>query len=349
MKVAVDARLIGGTSTGDSTYWTCFLQAILENYSDVELICISNQEKPKSVPFLENIPWIVAPARSSRWWSMVTLPLQARRVGAQILHGQYGISPLAKNGISTIHDVSFMVNPTWFSNRDQFLLRTGVQMTAKSAKRLITVSETSSDEIARYFPNTKKKTRVAFNACPPWIQPNQNHEAIRRLGINTEYVLTVGTNWARKNMKLAMEATALAGKELDLKLVITGKQGADFHADHVISTGYVDTETLSALYSGAKLYVAPSLHEGFGITLLEAMRCGAPVLCGPGGAMPEVSGPAGFITPDYDLDTWSTTIGKLVRDPSKLSELKAKGIEREKEFTWARSAKAHYDVYRELS
>ncbi|MEI7985256.1 MAG: glycosyltransferase family 1 protein [Armatimonadota bacterium] len=348
MKVAIDARLIGGTSTGDSTYWTCFLQALLEKHPDVELVCISNQEKPKNVPYINNITWHFVPARSSRWWSMVAFPLAARKLGAQILHGQYGISPLAKNGVSTIHDVSFMVNPTWFTKRDEALLRTGVQITSKSAKRLITVSETSKDEILRYFPSAKGKTFVALNACPPWIKKAPTENVLRRIGIESDYLLTVGTNWARKNMKLALDSTLTAANELNLKLVITGKQGADLKADHIVSTGYVDTETLSALYSGSKLFLAPSLHEGFGITLLEAMRCETPVLCGPGGAMPEVTGTAGFVMQDYDPVTWATAIGKLLRDPSKLNELRTKGIGREKEFTWAQSAEAHYNVYREM-
>ena len=170
MKVAIDARLIGGTNTGDSTYWTCFLQALLDKHPDVELVFISNQEKPKNVPYINNILWHFVPAKSSRWWSMVAFPLAARKLGAQILHGQYGISPLAKNGLSTIHDVSFMVNSAWFSKRDEALLRTGVQITSKSAKRLITVSETSKNEILRYFPSARGKTFVALNACPPWIK-----------------------------------------------------------------------------------------------------------------------------------------------------------------------------------
>jgi len=146
-------------------------------------------------------------------------------------------------------------------------------------------------------------------------------------------------------MKLAVDAM----KDISwLKLVITGKQSAELTGSNIISTGYVDTDRLSALYSGAKLYLAPSLHEGFGITLLEAMRCGAPVICGPGGAMPEVAGTAAFVMPDYDSETWAKAIGKLTNDPSKLLELRTKGFEREKEFTWAGSAKAHYDVYKEL-
>ena len=275
----------------------------------------------------------------------MTFPLLARKLGTDITHGQYGISPLCKNGISTVHDVSFRVNPSWFSSKDAILLNSGVGISARTAKRIITVSDTSKGEVIHYFPAAKDKVRVAHNACPPWIQPVQGNQIVHALGIPDEYLLTVGTNWARKNMKLAVDAT----KDLGVKLVVTGKQGGEIGASHVIPTGYVDTETLSALYSGAKMTLAPSLHEGFGITLLESMRCGSPVLCGPGGAMPEVAGTAAFLMPDYDPVTWATAIGKLLRDPSKLSELAAKGIEREREFTWAQSAQAHYDVYRELN
>ena len=344
MKVAIDARLIGGTSTGDSTYWTCFLQSFVELYPEVELVFVSNLPRPMNVPFLEKSSWIVAPAKSSRWWSMVTLPLTARKIGANLVHGQYGISPLSRNGVSTIHDVSFMVDPSWFSSRDFSLLKLGVDMAAKKAKRLITVSETSRQEIEKFFPNAKGKTRVATNACPPWI-----HRSEESPGIGSDYVLTVGTNWARKNMMLAVNAMEQISQETGVKLVVTGKQGAEISASHVVATGYVDTEKLSALYSGAKMYLAPSFHEGFGIPIVEAMRCGTPVVCGPGGAMPEVAGLAALIMADYDVDTWQTAIRKLLGDPSKLSELSRLGKVREQEFTWARSAQAHYEVYREVT
>ncbi|MBS1701001.1 MAG: glycosyltransferase family 4 protein [Armatimonadetes bacterium] len=347
MKVAIDARLIAGTSTGDSTYWTCFLEAFTQLYPEVELICISNRSKPLGVPWLENISWLNVPAKTEQWWSMVTLPLAARKVGANLLHVQYALSPLAKNGISTVHDVSFMIEPAWFSVQDQTLLKMGVELASRKAKRIVTVSETSKSEILRFFPKAKVKTRVATNACPPWIQrasPEQVSRVLDSHGITGPYAFTVGTNWARKNMKLAVEATREAG----CQLVVTGKQGGELAANHVRATGYVDTDVLSALYTSATLYLAPSLHEGFGIPIVEAMRCGTPVVCGPGGAMPEVAGTAGFVMPDYDTATWAKAVRKLLNDPSKLSELSMRGTEREAEFTWSRSAQAHYEVYREV-
>ena len=346
--MAIDARLIGGTSTGDSTYWTCFLSAFADRFPEVELVCISNHPRPENVPALQQISWVEVHARSDRWWSMVTFPLTARKLGATITHGQYGISPLCKNGITTVHDVSFMVNPSWFSKRDFTLLKAGVALSAKTAKKLITVSETSREEIERFFPAAARKTRVAYNAAPQWIQkstPGQVAETLTKFAIQEPYLLTVGTNWARKNMKLAVDAARIA----EARLVVTGKQGADLSSGNVIPTGYVDTDALSALYTGAAIYLAPSLHEGFGIPLCEAMRCGTPVVCGVGGAMPEVAGTAALIMPDYDAATWATAIDKLLHDPSKLMDLSERGVEHEKVFSWERSAKSHYEVYREVS
>lgn len=351
MRIAIDARLIGGTSTGDSTYWTCLSQALLNLNSGLDLLFLSNQPKPENVPFIPDSQWKVIPAKSSRWWSLVAFPLAARRLGAQIAHAQYGISPLLKNAVSTVHDVSFMIEPSWFAARDRTLLETGVGITSRFAKRIVTVSETSADEIRKYFPKAAKKVRVGHNACPPWIQPLDEATASvlrRRVKVDGKYCLTVGTNWARKNMQLAVQAVEAVASETGLKLVVTGKAGSELNSPHVVSTGYVDTETLSSLYQAATLYLAPSLHEGFGIPLLEAMRCGAPVICGPGGAMPEVAGNAALIMSDYDVGTWAKGIGKLSSDPSKLQELVQRGHGRESQFTWERSAQEHLQVYREM-
>ena len=149
-------------------------------------------------------------------------------------------------------------------------------------------------------------------------------------------------------MQLAVQAAEQAAAETGAKLVVTGKHGVDLASPNVIATGYVDTDTLSSLYQAAQLYLAPSFHEGFGIPLLEAMRCGAPVMCGPGGAMPEVAGWAALIMPDYDVDTWAKGIRKLSGDESKLAELRNLGFEREREFTWEASARKHVEIYREL-
>lgn len=349
-KVCIDARLIAGNMTGDSTYWTCLLDAYSKMDVDIQFHLVSNTSKPGNVPTSDQIVWHVLPSTSGRWWSMVKLPLFARKLGCDVLHTQYGLSPLAKNGISTFHDVSFLINPEWFSPRDARLLSLGASMAARYAKRLVTVSNTSAGEIRSLVPRAAKKVVVAHNACPPWIQlVDQDRIASVRveLGLPEKYALTVSTTWARKNHELAVAAMEASGT--GLPLVVTGKDGSKMARDGVVATGYVSNDQLSALYSGASLYLCPSLHEGFGIPLLEAMRCGAPVICGTGGALPEVAGNAALMPADYSVDEWSRAIGKLMSDKVKLEAMRQAGFLNEKQFSWEQSAKIHSDLFVEVA
>jgi alpha-1,3-rhamnosyl/mannosyltransferase len=133
-------------------------------------------------------------------------------------------------------------------------------------------------------------------------------------------------------------------------LVVTGKEGwgEEKPGKRVLTSGYVDDVQLSALYSGADLYLAPSLYEGFGIPILEAFSCGCPVLCSDGGAQPEVAGDAATILRGSDAHEWSATIGKLLQDSSKLQSMRDLGIRRAGEFSWKRTAELTLAVYREV-
>ena len=219
MRVAIDARLIGGTNTGDSTYWTCMVDAFSRLNSPIELLLFSNSPRPPKVPVgITNYRWIHVPASKSRWWSLVKFPLAVRKMRLAGAHTQYSVSPLlGAKCVSTVHDMSVFVGPEWFSQRDREVLRRTIPAACRQAKRIITVSETSAAEVLRYVPESAGKVRVTPNACPPWIRPIDPARAAARrleLGVPDQYVLTVGTRWARKNMDLAVQAADLLPKEL---------------------------------------------------------------------------------------------------------------------------------------
>ncbi len=349
MRIAIDARLISGTNTGDSTYWTCLVDTLIHEHPEHEIIFFSNKPRPREVPFGSRCTWSEIPG-GGRWWSLVKLPMAARRAKADVLHVQYSLSPLAKNGVTTIHDTSFYIGPEWFSAGDLRTLRRSIPLAARVAKRILTVSNSSKAEIERFIPSAKGKVVVAYNARPPWISPLQapEREAILRdLGVKEPFLLTVGTNWARKNQELAVAAVNGLPASLPHKLIVTGKATQKLASNRVQSAGYVSEKQLSALYSSASLYLAPSLHEGFGIPLVEAFACGCPVICGIGGAMPEVAGNAAHIMNSYAAADWTAAITELLGDPSKLESLRQKGIAREKHFTWSESARQHIRAYEE--
>lgn len=354
--IALDARLIAGSSTGDSTYWTSLLEGFSELEDDTRFLLFSDADRPFAVAESDRIAWKTVPARSGRWWSLVAFPLAAKRLGADIVHTQYTLSPLAgSRGITTIHDVSFFVGPEWFRAKDRFLLQRSVPASAKRAARVITVSETSRGEIERYIPAARGKVAVTPLACPSWIRPVDRDLARKtvasELGLTGPFVLTVGTRWPRKNMRLAVEAVDGLPGDLPHRLAVTGKAGwGDAELGRRgVATGYVSQALLSCLYSAADAYLAPSRHEGFGLPILEAFRCGCPVICSAGGAFPEVAGDAAIVERSWEASAWSETLGKLLGDPGTMQSLRADGRAREREFDWKETARRTLSVYREVA
>lgn len=165
--VAIDARLIGARSTGDSTYWTCLIQALNGIETDLHFLLFSDRPKPEGIQLGPRFGWVHLPSSNRRWWSYVAFPLMARKRGAMALHTQYALSPLAKNGITTVHDVSFLIGPDWFQPKDRILLRLAVSGAVRRAKRIITVSHTSKKEIEDLLVAARGKVDVTYNACPP--------------------------------------------------------------------------------------------------------------------------------------------------------------------------------------
>lgn len=353
--IAIDARLVCGQSTGDSTYWTGLLQGLAQIDTDFRYLLLTNAPPPPGIPESPNFAWKVVPARSSRWWSAVTFPLAARRAGARAIHAQYSLSPLCgRVGITTVHDVSFFIGPEWFRTKDRLLLQTTVPPSVRRAARVVTVSETSLRDIVKYIPAAKGKIRATPLAASPDIVPMDPGAAgalvKQELGLSGPFALTVGTRWPRKNMKLAVEAVNALPESLPLKLAITGKPGwgEGELGTRAVATGYVSTGLLSALYSAADLYLAPSHYEGFGLTLLEAFVCGCPVVCSQGGAHPEVAGDAAALAQSQSPRDWTALITELMADKDRLNSMRERGLKRAAAFSWKRMAAATLEVYREV-
>lgn len=333
--------------TGDTSYWRGLILALARTESDLELSLYSNSPRPPEIPDVPHIRWIELPG-GDRIWSLLRFPLHARRRGARVLHTQYTLSPLAgRYGVTTVHDVSFLIGPEWFTKRDRTLLTWQVPASMRRAARVVTVSETSRRDIVKYVPGVSEKIRVTYNALGENIRPqslDHAQEIVAQLGVPTPYVFSVGTRWPRKNLSLAIQSARAAG----VALVITGKPGWG-EEESAFYTGYVSDEQLTALYQLASLYLAPSFHEGFGIPLLEAFACRCPVLCSPGGALPEVSGGAAEVANGFEVSEWAVKIKALLSDSSKLSHMRARGVERVKDFDWRTTAAQTLEIYREAA
>jgi glycosyltransferase involved in cell wall biosynthesis len=170
--------------------------------------------------------------------------------------------------------------------------------------------------------------------------------------------LFVGTLEPRKNLPLLFEALSLLRRHVDVQLLVVGARGwldEPIFAAHARSgvgdaarfLGSLDEDDLAVLYSHAGVFVLPSLNEGFGLPVLEAMACGAPVVCSNAGPLPEVAGDAAVLLPPEDANAWATAIFDVLEDPPLSEVLRQKGFARASAFSWDRAAYATRDVYHE--
>lgn len=353
--VAIDARSIGKNHTGDTTYWTGLVRGLSQLDSNLTYLLFSNAPAPPGIPVSERFQWMELTSHSDRWWSLFRFPLVARRMGARVIHSQYNLSPLISHGgVTTIHDVSFYHQPDWFQPRDRLLLQRFVPPSARRAEIVLTVSEFSKREIGKYITGLEQKIVVTPNACPNEVQPVEKSVAKARvqdaLGIDGPFVMTVGTRWPRKNLNLALQAMDLLDLSFPHRLVVTGKQGwgEEVRCARAITPGYVEEGLLNSLYCAADLFLAPSLYEGFGITLLEAFRCGCPVLASANGAHEEVAEDAAAIESSWEPADWARRIEGLLENQPALDSLRGKGVEREKAFTWTETARLTEAAYRHI-
>jgi glycosyltransferase involved in cell wall biosynthesis len=354
--IALDARLIGKDNTGDTSYWTGLVRGLADIDSDNLYLLFSNTAKPPSVPDDPRFQWLEMHSSRDRWWSLLRFPLAARRLRAKAIHVQYNLSPLVPHGgITTVHDVSFYADPSWFRPQDRLILQRMVPSSCRRADKVITVSEFSKGEILKNISGVDGKIAVTHNACGDEVQPMIRDYAQslieRELGFKGPFCLAVGTRWPRKNLQLAMDAMKLLPDSVPHKLLLTGKAGwgEEELNDRVVPTGYVTREVLNALFSAADVYLAPAHYEGFGITLLEAFRCGCPVLASPNGAHLEAGGGAPVYAKEWTPEAWATEIlGLVTSDSSKLEAIRQRGFTQEAKFSWRNCAAMTENIYQEV-
>jgi len=369
LRIAFDGTALRPGRTGVGYYTEHLLHHLAQIASNDELIVVSNRAIDTTAPLPPRVR-IATPARQvPRLVWMQTLAVTGlREVGADVVHFTNGMVPLLSPvpTVVTIHDMSLRLYPRYHPPRRVLLNRPLVDMAARRADAIIAPSESARRDIVRFYGLAPGRVHVVHEAAAPSFQrvtdPVELERVRRKYHLDERIILYVGTIEPRKNLPKLIDAFAAQRKAgaLTHQLVCVGPYGwlsrgieeqiARTNVAHAINfTGYVPFADLPALYSLAELFVYPSMYEGFGLPVVEAMACGTPVLTGATAALAEIGGGAVAQVDRIDADTLGRAMVGLAESRERRQELSGAGLERSTAFSWDRAARQSLDIYRETA
>jgi glycosyltransferase involved in cell wall biosynthesis len=364
MKIAFDLRRIGNPGIG--RYMKCLAESITAQAPEHEYLLIL----PPHGEHMVHAPDTQKLCTGLKYYSVreqFELPRILRRHKVDLLHSPHFLLPLVRPcpAVATIHDLIYMACPEDLpSLTGRLYYRAIMTACSRIATRLITDSKHSKDEIVRHLNADRAKIEVVYPAVDTFFQsaagPAEVASVRSRFGIDRDYILCVGIYKPRKNHARLLKAfQLLLDSGAQSRLVIAGPMGEGKPilqrlatelgvAEHVVFTGFVNDADLRALYSGARVGVCPSLYEGFGFTVLEAMACGAPVVCSSATSLPEVAGKAALYFDPYKPQEMAAQLGRPFSDDSVRDALIADGRRNLLRFNWEATARQTLAVYRQV-
>ena len=308
----------------------------------------------------------VGPIRK-HWWS-VGLPRYVAKERVQLFHGTNYDVPLWRGcrTVLTIHDLSLLLHPETHERRSVARAKRRLPVMAKAADAIVVPTEAIRQEVCEQFRVGEQKVLAVPEAAREFFQPvdfAETKTTRERLGIGDEFVLTVGTIEPRKNIPTlvaAFERLVSRDANRQLQLVIAGGKGwlsgASFAAlessrarEQIVLTGYLQDEELRELYSSCRVFVYPSLYEGFGLPPLEAMACGAPVIVSDIPALVESTGGAARAAAAHEPDAFVEAISEVLDDDDERAELIEAGRRRTTELSWKQTAIKTMQIYDSLA
>jgi glycosyltransferase involved in cell wall biosynthesis len=374
MKIGIDIRELSMSTAKSGWYQYTYNLAshllTIDGHNEYRLLSMfargrgfrGDDKIPKK--FVWRVPGRVTAAVCER----LSLPVELLLGGLNVFHGpgEFIPRPFRCKSILTIHDLMAFrhpefIDPEWLGPHTQRILTA-----ANEADAIIAVSQFTKGEIVRLLRIPEARIRVVYNGISPAFRPmgdNEHMEKVRvKYGIRGPYLLFVGNIEPKKNLNTLILACAELWKATSYKypLAIVGQKDWHFEAvrelvqklhleREVIFTGVVDGEDRPSLYSGAELFVFPSLFEGFGIPVIEAMACGTPVVASNRASIPEVADDAAVLVDPLNASRMAEAMYTVLADPSVKTRCIQRGLQRAKTFSWERTARETLKLYQDVA
>jgi glycosyltransferase involved in cell wall biosynthesis len=368
MRIAVNASIVDPFLSGLGVYAVSLLQELAKLHDDLLVYTSCPKECNVDSAKMRKIGFGVQPSLGRMghfqryFWTQTALALRLLADKASLL-----LSPLPEGmllpvvpQVVTVLDVI----PLHFLDeypRQQYYFRYLIPRILKKSRRIVTISENTKHDIMSFYGIEPEKIHV----IPPGFEKSRyrlgiNSESVKMKYGLTDYLLYVGNLLPHKNLRRLLRAFSLIARKMPYKLVIAGYKDPRYypelkaeiealgHAEKVLFLDYVSADELSALYTGAKAFIIPSLYEGFGFPPLEAMACGCPVVVSNVGSLPEVCGDAAIYVDPYNIESIAEGIRKVIMDETLRQNLIKKGLERARLFSWEKSAREHIKVFEEV-
>ena len=379
MKISLELQPCLRTKSGIGIY-AYEISKALQNISSLELIgdAFNFRNKQnfrndiKDIKFEINTCKVLSYGLYRRIWNCVPVNYNTLfNDNSDVYHFFDYIVPPRIHGkvVTTIHDLTYELYPDIVERKTLKRIKDGIEYSVGRADKIITISESSKRDII----NILNVNEYDIEIVPPGVDYNsfnknytevEKQSARLKYNLPEEYILYMGTLEPRKNIESIIEAFSLFKREnykngKDIKLVIAGKKGWMFEIiftlvnklnleNDIVFTGYVDEVDKSIIYNLAKLFVFPSIYEGFGIPVIEAMASSVPVITSNVSSLPEVAGDAAVMVEPRDIVSIAKYMGKILNNEEYSSVLIEKGHIQATKFTWEASAQKLYDVYKNI-
>jgi glycosyltransferase involved in cell wall biosynthesis len=366
MRIAFDGTTLRPGRTGVGYYTEHLLQHLareVETTGD-ELIVVSNQPIDTTMPLPRHVrvyDRLRCPLRIA--WMEALAGRVLERIGADVAHFTNGMLPPGTRAarVVTIHDMSLRLFPRYHPLRRRVINRPLVGVAVRMADAIVTVSNSARRDLLRLHRVAADRVTVVHEAAAPGFEPIADAGRLsrtrRRYGLPNRFVLYVGAIEPRKNLPGLMQAFRIArARGLPHELVCVGPYGWSSRGLYgtverlglsrvVHFTGYVPIQDLPAIYNLAELFVFPSLYEGFGLPVIEAMACGTPVVTANTSSLQEIAGGAAETVDPLNVEALAGAIVRVAMSDEWQHDLSARGLARAREFSWSRTARQMLAVY----